>query len=154
MSIEKSILKRIELLSGNPISQSEFDSLRDKFSENNLTDEIFKLMHKYPLASSFFALSDEYDLSEMGVEMKWMDAAEILSEAFDAYPGKLAVDLGYITIGNCMEGSGDPYFVKYCDGKVKLYRIPHDEAIVGERFVESAVELVSDDLCEFFGDAE
>ena len=48
-------------------------------------------------------------------------------EARELYPGIEAVKNGYLPIGTCMVGSGDPYFLKVADGKnPPVVRIPHD----------------------------
>jgi hypothetical protein len=55
-------------------------------------------------------LDEDADESGLGVEMRGMSADEILDEATEAYPGIAAVRVGYVPIGSCPTGSGDPGF--------------------------------------------
>jgi hypothetical protein len=62
-----------------------------------------------------------------GLELRWMSVDGILDEALNAYPGIAVVGMGYVPIGDCMLGSGDPYFLRL-DGTEDppLVRILHD----------------------------
>jgi hypothetical protein len=71
--------------------------------------------------------------------------AVIVDEAVEAYPGILALPLGYIPVAKCLEGSGDPYFFRLNDGAI--VRIPH-QAAVGSELDEEQVEVVSDSVEE------
>jgi hypothetical protein len=68
----------------------------------------------------------------------------MIREAKDSYPGIAALPLGYVPIGNCGRGSGDPYFYRASDGAI--VRIPHDATSFDHADAsldESAVELVA-----------
>lgn len=77
----------------------------------------------------YFSLSENEDKSEMGVEMQWMTIKEQLEEMTDFYPGKVAIKYEYFPIGKCLEGSGDPYFLKLNDRNIYLHRVPHDSIV-------------------------
>lgn len=83
-----------------------------------------------PLTGVCFSLDDEQDESGLGADFRWMTLDEILDEATQAYPGIVARRHGYLPIGICLEGSGDPYFLRIEDGTI--VRIPHQAAINDE----------------------
>ncbi len=80
-----------------------------------------------PLIERYFSLSEQEDNSNFGVEMQWMTIQEQIDEIYNAYPSKVAIKYDFYPVGKCLEGSGDPYFVKQ-DKKndFKIYRIPHE----------------------------
>jgi hypothetical protein len=91
------------------------------------------------------SLDNESDRSQLGVEMQWMTPAEMVSEATEVYPGIVVVKRGYIPIGICLQGSGDPYFFRARDGAI--VRVPHDAA-TQEDIDESRIELVVDSVLQ------
>ena len=77
------------------------------------------------------SIPEDADLSGLGAELRLLDEDGIRSEMEDVYPGIVITKDGFIPVGSCMEGSGDPYFIKTSDGAGgPLYRIYHDA--VGE----------------------
>lgn len=105
---------------------------------------LLEMLARHPLVGAHIHLTADADPSDFGVHMRWMAPAEMISEATKAYPGIVAVPLGYIPIGTCRIGSGDPYFYRARDGGI--VRIPHDAAQIGDGSAaldESAVELVA-----------
>ena len=98
-----------------------------------------------------FSLDDESDLSEIGVELKWMTAEQMVDEVNNFYPGIVAIKKGYLPFGVCLEGSGDPYFLRIGKGHddTPVVRIPHD-AVADEEIDESSIEVVTSNLVEFF----
>lgn len=138
------------MLTGIPLMPDERQKLLNSFGE--LVPAWFlELCAERNLAGSTFSLDDENDLSKLGVELKWMTAGQIIDEATNAYPGIAAIRKGYLPFGICLEGTGDPYFLKI--GKshddTSVVRIPHDAAVDGE-IDESGVEVVAANLIEFF----
>lgn len=99
-----------------------------------------EILTSYPAAGARLTLAEEDDESGLGAEIQLMDDGQILSEAFDVYPGIVAVTFGYVPFGVCMEGSGDPYFLRTSDGAV--VRIPHD-ATRNNSLDESQIERVA-----------
>ena len=107
-------------------------------------------MVSYSLAGTTFILTDDKDLSELGVEMRWMSPEESLDEMINAYPGIAARMKGYIPVGICLTGSGDPYFIRTDKSdQVVLVRIPHD-ACQKEGLNEKMVEIICDNIDDFF----
>jgi hypothetical protein len=88
------------------------------------------LLVNYPLAGLTFLLGVEADDSGLGAEFRWMTADEMIDEATTTYPGISALEHRLLPVGICLEGTGDPYFVRLDDGAV--LRVPHD-AVRGGR---------------------
>lgn len=86
------------------------------------------------------------DRSAVGAEIGFLDEAGSRSEALDFYPGLAVSADGFIPVGECLLGSGDPYFIQISDGEGgPLYRIYHD-AVSAEGYDRStAVAIVLDD---------
>jgi hypothetical protein len=98
-----------------------------------------------------FALRAEEDLSGLGAALLWMAPADIVGESLEFYPGIAAAPLGYVAVGTCLLGSGDPYFVEVSDGECSpLVRIPHDGLEPDLSLSESVIEVVSPRLDSFF----
>lgn len=110
---------------------------------------LLDLMAEYPLANATFSLDDHDDMSGLGVEMKWLSAEDILDEAVNAYPGIAAARYRYIPVGECLLGTGDPYFVKADAEPSPIYRIPHG-AVRGDDLELLQIEVVSPSVEAFF----
>jgi hypothetical protein len=108
---------------------------------------LLDLLQNYPIVGVEVSIGEDDDESGMGAEMRIMDDSEVLSEAFETYPGLVAVPLGYMPFAICLEGSGDPYFIRSSDGAV--VRIPHD-AVDEDELDESSIELVAPSLDDLF----
>lgn len=135
-----SIYPSIDRLGGKTVDPAELERLGKVLV---VPPQLASLMANVPLVGVRFSLSDEADKSGLGVEMQWMSPDEILSEATEAYPGIVAAKLGYVPIGTCLEGTGDPYFYRPSDGAV--VRIPHDAATESE-LDENRVETVAESV--------
>ena len=101
-----------------------------------------------PLSGARIYLENKRDPTGIGVSMQWMTADELLSEATEASPGREAIRDGFVPIGKCLEGSGDPYFVSREKDDSPLVRIPHGAAR-GGRLDLRAVETVASSLSDF-----
>ncbi len=111
---------------------------------------LLDLMRHYPLIGTTFCLSQDHDLSGLGVDMSWMTPEDILCESLELYPGIAAIGVGYVPVGMCLRGSGDPYFLKgNCDNP-PLVRIPHDGLQSDLSLSESVIEIVRPQLSDFF----
>jgi hypothetical protein len=112
------------------------------------------MLSKNGLAGICFSLDASHDVSGFGAELLWLTPAQIVSEATKCEPGLSVAPLGYIPIGGCAEGSGDPYFLDLRTGSQDppLVRIPHDFAVTRPYPVDR-VELVTNTLSTFFSKA-
>ena len=102
-----------------------------------------------PLSGTRMYIDEKDDPSGIGVSMQWMTVDELISEATEASPGREAMPAGYIPVGKCLEGSGDPYFVSCGAEDSPLVRIPHGAARGGSLDLK-AVETVAASLSDFF----
>jgi len=145
----KAISKRMPELTGRKITNEELNELAMVF--NTLIPEWFlNVLLDFPLAGCYFELSENLDESELGVSMKWMTPSQIISEATEAYPGIVALPLGYLPVGICMVGSGDYYFIQFKNINLPLVRIPHEAVDGNMQLIEKRVEVVSTTLWKFF----
>jgi hypothetical protein len=135
---------------GRTLSADEIKTI-ESWLGARLPDVVVALLTENPLVGLNFTLDDEDDESGLGAELKWMNSDEMLSEATEAYPGLVACPLGYLPVGICLEGSGDPYFLRLDDAA--LVRVPHD-AVGDDGLNEDAVEVVLSSIAGFVGVAE
>ena len=67
------------------------------------------------------------DRSGIGIELEFLDEAASRVEMREAYPGLGVAADGFVAVGNCSGGTGDPYFINVNDGEGgPLYRIYHE----------------------------
>jgi hypothetical protein len=86
------------------------------------------------------------DSSKLGACFKILNNKQILEEANESYPGIIVSQDGYLPVGCCLEGSGDPYFVNINEGpKGKLYRIYHDSVLDNNYNSIEAIDVIVDD---------
>jgi hypothetical protein len=94
------------------------------------------------LAGREAVVPEEADLSGLGIELEFLDEAGTRQEAQELYPGITVCRDGFVPVGGCAFGSGDPYFTNLRDGENgPLYRVYHDE--VGEHGYDPARAIVA-----------
>ncbi|MEQ9168892.1 MAG: hypothetical protein RLO12_21720 [Fulvivirga sp.] len=125
---ENTFIDSNNLLRGRIASVDEVEELKRKFKDL-YPSYLINVILKSRVIGESFSLSYEYDQSEMGVELEWMTPKSQIEECFSNYPGISALKLGFIPVGICLEGSGDPYFINTNDKEPKLYRVPHDSVV-------------------------
>lgn len=104
---------------------------------------------QYQLAGREFEIPEKDDLSGVGAVIEILNEKHIQSEQNDAYPGIAASTAGYVPVGNCSIGTGDPYFINVQDGEGgPLYRIYHDEVIDETYDADRAIVMVLKDYRE------
>ena len=140
MKLEKSLGKLNKKL-GRKLLSKEASELRKIFNLNIFPEELIKLLKKYEIISQRFSILPEKDPTGIGVEMEWMTPEDQIEEALEFQPGISALSEMYLPIGNCLVGSGDPYFLKLTEGSFNIYRIPHD-AINNEELKIDEVEYI------------
>lgn len=111
-------------------------------------------MAEYPLANSNLTLEESADESGLGVVMRWLLASDVIDEAQNAYPGIAASRNGYFPVGECLLGTGDPYFIRSGSGESGLYRIPHTAVDENGILVEDRIERVSPSVEAFLRNAD
>jgi hypothetical protein len=96
-----------------------------------------------------FEIPEEKDLSGIGADLSIMSEDHILDEMNKAHPGIIVKKDGFVAVGSCLTGSGDPYFININDGKDgPLYRIYHDSVYEGDYEREAAVVKVLESYTE------
>ncbi|WP_373987768.1 hypothetical protein [Duganella sp. BuS-21] len=142
---------------GTTATPSEIETLKRKFSTIGFPVWLEKMISEHRICGTYFSLSEEHDLSKMEVIMIWLSPSFMLEEAFEAYPGITAVRLGFLPIGECAQGTGDPYFLDLRnpnDDDPPLVRIVHEFGDAEDAlFLSEGVELVAHHLSDFFRDA-
>lgn len=122
------------------INVDEIYALKKNFGQL-IPASLLRLLSEQELIGEYFELSEESDASGLGVDMQWMTPNEQLQEAFEFYPGISALKKKYVPIGKCLQGSGDPYFIKEENSLLQVYRIPH-ESVIDDDLDESQIEFV------------
>ena len=154
MNLITEIENKKHFLNGSTISLAQEKELLEKIPSEFNADWLFKIMKKYPISGVCFSLSKKDDLSGLGLELKWFSASEIIDEMFQYYPGILICKSGYLPIGGCLKGSGDPYFLKIKSIEnlkdPAIVRIPHDYVTNENTYPEDKIEIVCESLSVFF----
>lgn len=152
MSLEAFLQKKNALLSGKYISAEDAEKLRKAFPPSLVPSWLIQLLSRFPLQGARFEIDEENDPSELGVEFRWMTPDQMIKEASEFYPGMSVVKLRYLPIGDCMIGSGDPYFLNMKSGSddPPLVRVPHDFVQEDDSYPEDKIETVSESLGAFF----
>jgi hypothetical protein len=89
-----------------------------------------KIIKSNDLIGKNFEISEDDDLSEIGADFQIMNEEQSMSESTEAYPGIVAIKLGYFPVAMCLAGSGDYYYIKSEEGDSgALYRIYHDSVV-------------------------
>lgn len=97
-------------LNGSKVLESEIDDLVTNLPQKLLPAWFVNAVQTYPLAGVCFSLNENDDESGLGVDLKWFTTDQIIDEALFVYPGEVVLSLGYLPVGACSGGSGDPYF--------------------------------------------
>ena len=120
-------LERVkDSLRGRTMTDEEVLLVREQFEKAVFPDALIDILGRYNIIDHQFSLTEEQDLSGFGVEMRWLTPKSQIEEAYDYYPGILAIKEKYLPIGSCLLGSGDPYFLKMEENEWDIVRIPHD----------------------------
>ena len=101
------------------------------------------------LIGNHTTIPEEEDRSGVGADINWFDDEGSRSEKEDFYPGIAVAKDGFIPVGGCDIGSGDPYFICVLDGVGgPLYRIYHDAVREDGYNRDEAVAVVLSDYRE------
>ena len=154
LSVEEVLKRRGAEFRGRTATAQEVAELTAGVGGELLPAHLLDWLLSYPLVGTEFSLSEEEDESGLGVEMQWLSPAQIISETTEVYPGIAARAEGYLPVGMCLVGSGDPYFLKTGSGDdPPIVRIPH-EAAAGDHLNLGLIEQVAPRLSDFLQKAE
>src|SRR5215204_5428809 len=143
LSVEEVLKGRKAELKGRTITPHEAAELTAGVGDKLLPARLLDWLLSYPLVGTEFYLSEEEDESGLGAEMQWLTPAQMISETLETYPGILAGPVGYLPVGMCLIGSGDPYFLKTEAGDdPPVVRIPHEAADADDKLNADLIEQV------------
>lgn len=95
------------------------------------------------LLGSEITIPDVADKSGVGAEFDFMTEQAARAEAQEFYPGIAVSAGGYVPVGNCLIGTGDPYFINTKDGPFgPLYRVYHDAVSESGYNPKEAIDVV------------
>ena len=150
MTLRSQLRKFERDFSGRKITEKERGLLERAIPDSCDLNWLFEILKEHRISGSMFILSEEDDLSGLGVEMIWLLPDQLVSEAVEAYPGIAAISKCYVPIGACLLGSGDPYFIRCLSDKDSpIVRIPHDIVLPSGSINVNEVQLVSNNLENF-----
>ena len=104
-----------------------------------------QFVHEHDLVGREADVPEPDDLTGVGVGIEILSEDNAREEAEGALPGMAGARDGFVPVGGCSFGTGDPYFINVNDGPGgPLYRISHED--VGENGcgVQTAVGKVLD----------
>lgn len=103
-------------------------------------------IQKYSLIGIELSVPPEEDLSGVGAEIEILTDDGVRLEQTELYPGIAVSKHGFIPVGGCSLGTGDPYFINSSDGEGgPLYRIYHDEVTDDAYDADRAIAVVLKD---------
>ena len=106
-------------------------------------------LSSHSLEGAEVEVPERQDQSGLGVELTFLDEEETRQESEELYPGITVCPDGYVPVGGCSVGTGDPYFINTRDGENgPLYRIYHDAVGVEGYDPQEAVVVVLTDYRE------
>ncbi|HLQ93031.1 MAG TPA: hypothetical protein VK148_23655 [Xanthobacteraceae bacterium] len=115
-------------LHGTKATRNDIKFLKTSLPKNLMPNWLVLLLSEYNLAGSAFSLDRKEDQSGLGAEVIWLLPIQLVSEAYDSEPGISVRSLGFVAIGACATGSGDPYFLdmRMASNDPPVVRVPHD----------------------------
>jgi len=128
---------------GVKAESDEIEILKKSIPNLEVLDCWVELIMKFKLIGIEIELDDLTDQSGIGGELQIMTLTETVEESTKFYPGIIAINKGYIPIGKCLEGSGDPYFLNFASGVMSVFRIPHDCLNSKDEFNTVVVEYIN-----------
>lgn len=142
-------------LRGTRATDGDIDFLQSRLPASLTPDWLMALLRGYQLAGVGFSLNTDHDESGIGAELIWLTPEQIVCESVECEPGKSVLSYGFLAIGACAEGSGDPYFLdlRNSSDDPPLVRIPHDYA-VSVPYPRDKIEIVTSSMSEFFRNSQ
>lgn len=93
-----------------------------------------QFIDEHMLVGRCITIPQEADAAGLGGDLQIYTDEQSREEAEDFYPGIAVASDGFVPVAQCLDGSGDPYFINVRDGEGgPLYRIYHD-AVAAESY--------------------
>lgn len=131
------------MILGRNLKTTERVELEIAFSKTELIKKVCDILEEYPLIGFQIKFKSNEDFSTLGGFMEFFNPNDLIQEAFDFYPGICAVNQGYIPIALCLNGSGDPYFIKKHKDEIGIFRIQHNAVNEDDSLNTNQVEFVN-----------
>lgn len=137
-------------LNGKCATVTEMERLRARLPGELFPHWLGDLFLNHRLIGMHFSLDETKDPTGLGVSLIWMSPEQMFSEALEAEPGRSVISKGFVPIGLCATGSGDPYFLdlRSVTDDPPIVRVPHEFATEVE-YPEQSIEPVGLSLSEF-----
>lgn len=141
-------------LYGTCATEEDVSFLKSRLPPNLTPDWLVSLLKDYRLGGVCFSLGAEHDKSGLAAHLFWFTPRQVVSESFDVEPGISILSSGFLPVGGCLEGSGDPYFLdlREVSPDPPLVRVPHDYG-GREVYPLNRIELVTSSVSEFLENA-
>jgi hypothetical protein len=98
------------------------------------------------LVGRCITIPEKADAAGLGGDLQIYTAEQAREEAEEYYPGIAVAPDGFVPVAQCLNGSGDPYFINVRDGEGgPLYRIYHDAVAAESYDPAEAVAIVLPD---------
>jgi len=132
------------------VSVDEVQALVAAFGQL-MPDWYLELLKTFPIVGSDFVLLRLMGGRQVHLSLEWMSPEVMIREAREAIPGRIVIKYGYIPVASCLNGSGDPYYIRPSDGDdPPLVEIFHDAVSESTGMHDSSKWMVSTSLSEFF----
>jgi hypothetical protein len=105
--------------------------------------EYKRFIDQHNLNGREIEIPNQNDLSGVGALIELFDEVNSIEESAGAYPGLVVKADGYVPIGGCAIGCGDPYFINLNDPRPgPVYRIYYDLVLDEKYDREQAIARV------------
>lgn len=150
MSLLEVMDDRAAIVAGRKATSAEIQLLQEQFPFP-LPDWFLESMAKYPLIGMELNLSARQDLSGLGAQMRWMSPRTMIREARELLPGRSLSTLGFVPVGECRMGWGDPYFIVLGGtDDPPLVRVYHRFFGDGGGTTDNCMDLVCENVTSLF----
>ncbi len=106
-------------------------------------------VEQHALSGAEIDIPSGIDPTGAGAEFEILSDVSIRQEAEELFPGIGVAADGFVPVGGCVIGTGDPYFINSNDGPCgPLYRIYHDAVSDAGYDRNDAVDLILNDYSE------
>ena len=138
-------------LRGTRATDGDINFLQSRLPASLTPDWLMALLRGHPLGGVGFSLNADHDESGIGAELIWLTPAQIVSESVECQPGISVLSHGFLPIGACAVGSGDPYFLdlRNSSDDPPLVRVPHDYAS-SRPYPCAKIEIVTSSMSDLF----
>lgn len=139
---------------GERCSLNQLNNL-NKLLKNKLPEWLIQFYYSTPIcgleiATKYLDSEDDEDY----LDIEFLNAKGIISEATEAYPGISLIDKGYLCIGNDALGTGDQIYISLDEGEnPPVYQIYHDVSEYPDEIL-SAKRIIANSLSELFKNAK